>query len=127
MSKKYKEATALIEAVLLAHFPNCFIQKGQPKRPLKIGIFADILTFFPQIEPKHLSAFLCRYTSHPSYQLMIRKGEARVGLDGIICGYVLDKEETHAEKRLQKFNPKSVHGWKTWRIPKPQDAEVVSQ
>lgn len=122
MSRKYKTAIAVIDSVLVAHFPLCFSPKDSPKRPLKIGISADILAYFPELNPKHLSAALSRYTSHPSYQLMIKLDAPRFDLQGKESTRITEKQVAHAETRLEKLNQKSSYDWKKRKIP----ADVLS-
>lgn len=103
MSNKYRKSARLIRAVLVSHFPNCFCPKRTKKRPLKIGIFEDILAYFPEMEKGDLQAALADYTRGPSYQSMMIDGAQRLDLNGAIVGYVTAEEAVIALGRMDKM------------------------
>lgn len=85
-------------------FPNCFVQKGLTKRPIKIGIKKDLLqqarAIYPGMSARRINVFLADYTSGYNYQACIRKGAVRVDLDGNFSGFVSQGEQDFAIRRI---------------------------
>jgi sRNA-binding protein len=103
-------ARATIGAVirfLCYRFPQAFTGRGQPRRPLKVGIHGDLVTALDgAVSPRALKAALRAYTSKPSYLRVLVAGTARVSLDGSPAGTVTSDEETAAKARLAEIaNP----------------------
>ncbi|MGP1924558.1 MAG: RNA chaperone ProQ [Arsenophonus sp. NEOnobi-MAG3] len=91
-----------IIAFLAQRFPHCFIAEGDA-RPLKIGIFQDIvarLTEEDGISKTQLRSALRMYTSSWRYLYGVKEGVKRVDLDGNDCG-VLESE--HVEYACQQL------------------------
>jgi sRNA-binding protein len=82
----------VIRALLAERFPKCFAAKGQAKRPLKIGIHADIRKAAPDISIKELNRGLFDYTAGPRYLEAMTGGAVRVDLDGNDAGTVTAEE-----------------------------------
>jgi ProP effector len=82
--------------ILRRTFPECFSPKR--RRPLKVGIFDDVVeTLDSAAKPAEISAALSRYTTSQSYLRCLRKGAARVDLDGNPVGVVTEREAKLAE------------------------------
>jgi ProP effector len=93
-------AAALI-AVLAEHFPNCFSVYEARRRPLKLGVFEDLLTV--GILPKdELKAALRAYCSNAVYRSRLIAGAARIDLEGKPAGEVT---EVQAWPRKAKKTP----------------------
>lgn len=75
-------------ALLVEHFPKCFAPKGEPKRPLKVGIHEDIKARLPELAQRSLFIALADYTSGSSYLGAMTDGATRVDLDGEPAGIV---------------------------------------
>lgn len=112
MPTKKKPAVSAEELVqlrtaMVLTFPNCFVPKGCMKRPLKIGIQKDLLdkarAIFPGLSIRHIKGFLADYCGGHNYFVAIRKGSARVGLDGTFCGFVTEDEEAYAKLQLKRL------------------------
>lgn len=91
-----------IIAFLAKRFPQCFIAEGEA-RPLKIGIFQDIvarLTEEDGISKTQLRSALRMYTSSWRYLYGVKEGAKRVDLDGNDCG---DLESEHVEYARQQL------------------------
>lgn len=87
---------------LAKRFPQCFIAEGKA-RPLKIGIFQDIvarLTEEDGISKTQLRSALRMYTSSWRYLYGVKEGAKRVDLDGNDCG---DLESEHVEYTRQQL------------------------
>ncbi|MFP3029582.1 MAG: RNA chaperone ProQ [Arsenophonus sp.] len=91
-----------IIAFLAQRFPHCFISEGEA-RPLKIGIFQDIvarLTEDDGISKTKLRSALRMYTSSWRYLYCIREGSKRVDLDGNACGVLETEHVKYACQQL---------------------------
>uniref|UniRef100_A0A3B0LWJ8 RNA chaperone ProQ n=1 Tax=Arsenophonus endosymbiont of Trialeurodes vaporariorum TaxID=235567 RepID=A0A3B0LWJ8_9GAMM len=91
-----------IIAFLAKRFPQCFIAEAEA-RPLKIGIFQDIvarLTEEDGISKTQLRSALRMYTSSWRYLYGVKEGAKRVDLDGNDCG---DLESEHVEYARQQL------------------------
>lgn len=89
-------------AFLAERFPLCFIAEGEA-RPLKIGIFQDIvgrLTDEDGISKTQLRTALRMYTSSWRYLYGVKEGAKRVGLDGDDCGELESEHVEHARQQL---------------------------
>jgi sRNA-binding protein len=80
-----------IIAALAERWPRCFSQK----RPIKIGIHADIVAAggFTADEVAHALRY---YVGKPSYLEAMAKGGDRIDLDGNIAGQVTEAQTRHA-------------------------------
>ncbi|WP_294905028.1 RNA chaperone ProQ [Tatumella sp. UBA2305] len=91
-------------AFLAQQFPQCFCIEGEAK-PLKIGIFQDIVERVPgdsAISKTQLRSALRLYTSSWRYLHGIKAGAARVDLDGNACGELDEQHVEHARKQLEE-------------------------
>lgn len=91
-------------AFLAESFPQCFCIEGEAK-PLKIGIFQDIVERVPeesQISKTRLRSALRLYTSSWRYLHGIKAGATRVDLDGNACGQLDEQHVEHARKQLEE-------------------------
>ena len=88
MSNYYAEALALIEK-LAERWPACFSVYAARRRPLKVGIDADILA--SGIEG-NLSAALRIYVGNSTYQAKLKLGAVRIDLNGEPAGVVTEYE-----------------------------------
>lgn len=89
---------------LASQFPACFCSEGEAK-PLKIGIFQDLIARIPAdsgISKTQLRSALRMYTSSWRYLYGIKPGAARVDLDGLACGELEEQHIEHARKQLQE-------------------------
>lgn len=98
-----------IIAHLSDQFPNCFTIKGDIK-PLKIGIFQDIVERLA--EDEHFSKTKLRlalrlYTASWRYLYSIKEGVNRVDLDGNACDVVTSEQASHALAQLKESKAKA--------------------
>jgi ProP effector len=82
-------------------YPRCFHLYEKRRRPLKVGIHADILTAL-EIAPKALSAALNFYCMNYHYLMACSEGAARINLDGDVSGVVTAEEALCARQRLEQ-------------------------
>lgn len=91
-------------AYLAERFPLCFTAEGEA-RPLKIGIFADLVARIQgeeSLSKTQLRSALRLYTSSWRYLYGIKLGAQRVDLDGNACGELEAQHVEHARKQLEE-------------------------
>ncbi|OZI15071.1 RNA chaperone ProQ [Sodalis-like symbiont of Philaenus spumarius] len=91
-------------AFLAERFPLCFTVEGEA-RPLKIGIFQDLVERVQgeeNISKTQLRFALRLYTSSWRYLYGIKLGAQRVDLDGHSCGELEARHVEHARKQLEE-------------------------
>jgi sRNA-binding protein len=110
MSKKRTRAKALI-AVLAAKFPKCFVVPDTGRRPLKVGIDADILAALSGAIPRtDLIRALAMYCSSYGYLERLLNGAWRIDLQGNPSGVVTADDERHAEAKRAGIKAKRDAG-----------------
>jgi sRNA-binding protein len=87
-SRKRKAAVLATVSLLAERFPSTFFTVEGRRRPLKIGIAADIYEAVPDINKEHLQWALARYCMSPGYLRSLTTGAMRVGLVGDAAGDV---------------------------------------
>lgn len=104
---KFKTSKDII-FYLATQFPQCFSVEGEVK-PLKIGIFQDIVarldddTLFSKVK---LRAALRTYTLSWRYLHSIKADKERVDLDGNPCGVLTAEHVEHARLKLKEGKDK---------------------
>lgn len=91
-------------AFLAERFPLCFSAEGEA-RPLKIGIFADLVERVQgeeNLSKTQLRSALRLYTSSWRYLYGVKVGAQRVDLDGNACGELEEQHVEHARKQLEE-------------------------
>ncbi len=91
-------------AFLAERFPHCFSAEGEA-RPLKIGIFQDLVERVEgemNLSKTQLRSALRLYTSSWRYLYGIKAGAPRVDLDGNPCGELDEQHVEHARKQLEE-------------------------
>lgn len=89
---------------LATHFPNCFSLEGEAK-PLKIGIFQDIIARLNGndiISKTKLRVALRIYTMGWRYLYSIKEGAYRVDLDGNPNDMITKEHVEHAQQLLKE-------------------------
>ena len=98
-------------AFLAERFPHCFSAEGEA-RPLKIGIFQDLVDRVAgemNLSKTQLRSALRLYTSSWRYLYGVKPGATRVDLDGNPCGELDEQHVEHARKQLEEAKaPKTV-------------------
>lgn len=91
-------------AFLAERFPHCFSAEGEA-RPLKIGIFQDLVDRVAgemNLSKTQLRSALRLYTSSWRYLYGVKPGATRVDLDGNPCGELDEQHVEHARKQLEE-------------------------
>lgn len=97
---------------LIEHFPNAFFKKGNQVKPLKIGIFDDIIDFYerldtPPFSKKSLREALSYYSASPAYLNCQKPDTARVDIYGNEVDIVTAEQAKYAHQRYQeRYNKK---------------------
>jgi ProP effector len=96
----HKTIVATVE-LLAEAYPKCFSTYERRRRPLKVGIHADLLAAL-EIAPKALGAALNFYCLNFHYLAACSEGAVRIDLDGEPCGSVTAEEAACAKERLEQ-------------------------
>jgi ProP effector len=99
MSKTARRAriAAVIE-LLCERFPQAFSR--HTPRPLKVGVYADVLAALDAVQPRDLQSALRACTSNARYLRALSAGACRIDLDGKPAGTVTAEDEKVAKARL---------------------------
>ncbi|KTD60143.1 hypothetical protein Lsai_0253 [Legionella sainthelensi] len=92
---------------LIEHFPNAFFKKGSQIKPLKIGIFDDIIDFYerldsPPFSKKSLRDALSYYSASPAYLNCQKENAARIDIYGNEVDVVTQEQAKYAYQRYQE-------------------------
>lgn len=91
----------------IEHFPSAFFKKGNQVKPLKIGIFDDIIDFYerldsPPFSKKSLREALSYYSASPAYLSCQKANVARVDIYGNEIDVVTPDQAKYAYQRFQE-------------------------
>ncbi|MDC9604200.1 RNA chaperone ProQ [Xenorhabdus griffiniae] len=114
-------------AFLAERFPLCFVAEGEA-RPLKIGIFQDIVERIKDEEclsKTQLRSALRLYTSSWRYLYGVKEGAQRVDLDGNMCGELEIEHIEHARQQLAEAKAR-VQAQRSEQRAKKRETENVS-
>ena len=102
MSQTDKRAVQAIHTLLMDRFPHAFPKDYDALRPLKLGIHADILHRWPEVDPVLLRRALANHTGRDGYLLALLhgRGDRRYDLDGQPVGTVTPEERAEAARLL---------------------------
>jgi sRNA-binding protein len=88
-------------ALLAERWPLAFSIREQKRRPLKVGIYADIIAAIDgAATPADIAASLKQYVASTKYLERVRTGKPRAGLDGLPAGKVTAEEEQFAKIQI---------------------------
>ena len=92
---------------LVEHFPQAFFKKSNQVKPLKIGIFDDIIDFYerldtPPFSKKSLREALSYYSASPAYLNCQKADAARVDIYGNEVDVVNTEQANYAYQRFQE-------------------------
>ncbi|CDG21177.1 ProP effector [Xenorhabdus poinarii G6] len=114
-------------AFLAERFPLCFVAEGEA-RPLKIGIFQDIVERIQSeacLSKTQLRSALRLYTSSWRYLYGVKEGAQRVDLDGNTCGELDAEHIEHARQQLAEAKAR-VQAQRAEQRAKKREADNVS-
>lgn len=109
-------------AFLAERFPLCFSAEGEA-RPLKIGIFQDLVERVREanLSKTQLRAALRLYTSSWRYLYGVKVSAQRIDLDGNACGELEQQHVDHARQQLEEAKAR-VQTQRAERNAKKRDA-----
>ncbi len=89
------------------HFPGAFFKQSKQIKPLKLGIFDDIVDFYerldtPPFSKKSLREALNYYSASPAYLNCQKEGVGRVDLYGNEVDIVTGEQAKYAWQRYQQ-------------------------
>ncbi len=92
---------------LIEHFPHAFFKKRNQIKPLKIGIYNDILDFYerldtPSFSKKSLREALNYYSASPAYLNAQKADAARVDIYGNEVDVVTEEQAKYAHQKFQE-------------------------
>ncbi len=101
-----KEKLKVIEW-LTEHFPAAFFSKAKQIKPLKIGLFDDLIDFYERLESPPFSKKLLRealnyYSGSPAYLSCQKANTPRVDLYGNEVDIVTEDQAKYAHQRFQE-------------------------
>jgi ProP effector len=104
MNRKQRKAAGILALVdrLAEQFPNCFSVWERRRRPLRIGIFDDLVAT-GAMAPAQISLALKFYTANAGYCRALQAGADRIDLHGQPAGKVIVDDAVHAAERLQQL------------------------
>lgn len=109
---KYERVLS-VRARLATTFPLCFVAKRNPnKRPLKVGIQAEIIAALPDLIHSDLRAALFDYCHGPTYQRALASGGIRIDLGGQPAGEVTPEQAERARQLMAMY---AERGFKAWQ------------
>ncbi|ELZ3920804.1 RNA chaperone ProQ [Salmonella enterica] len=114
-------------AFLAERFPHCFSAEGEA-RPLKIGIFQDLVERVGgemNLSKTQLRSALRLYTSSWRYLYGVKPGATRVDLDGNPCGELEEQHVEHARKQLEEAKAR-VQAQRAEQQAKKREAAVAA-
>ncbi|WP_318357760.1 RNA chaperone ProQ [Enterobacter sp.] len=114
-------------AFLAERFPHCFSAEGEA-RPLKIGIFQDLVERVEgemSLSKTQLRSALRLYTSSWRYLYGVKAGAIRVDLDGNPCGELEEQHVEHARKQLEEAKAR-VQAQRAEQQAKKREAAAAS-
>jgi ProP effector len=103
--KRYANAIALIE-LLAGFYPATFFVRAPDRRPLKIGIYQDVIAAHPEIDRADLRLCFRVYCGHPLYLRSCKAGADRIDLAGNVSGLVTTEQAAGCKARRQAMNAK---------------------
>jgi ProQ/FINO family len=86
---------------LVRRFPACFMPRGEPVKPLAMGIDAQLFESCPDIDRHALMFFLAEYTSAADYHRAMIVEAARVDLSGAPVSAVTLSNAAYAKHKLK--------------------------
>ena len=118
MSKAKQQERREVIVLLTERFPQCFSVDG-PRKPLKVGIYADIVAALDgAVTPEQLRRGLAAYTGVAGYLRGIVPGASRFDLDGKAAGVVTFEEAAAAKGTMaRKLRPAPAMNPETPLVP----------
>ena len=86
--------------LLVELYPRCFCRTN--RRPLKVGIYEQIISQHPEMSKPQIKRLLKEYTQSPEYWSTLTAGTPRIDLAGNVAGEVTAADEEDARRKIAK-------------------------
>ena len=101
-----KRRALAMQETLVQRFPAAFKPQGQPRLPLKIGIYDDIISLAPDLPEAEVKNAIRLYVNQRFYNRVIIEGAPRVDLNGEPAGLVTAEQAAWAKIKLGRSSAK---------------------
>ena len=81
-------------------YPRCFCRTN--RRPLKVGIYDEVISRHPEMSKPQIKRLLKEYTQSPEYWSTLTAGTPRIDLAGNVAGEVTAADEEDARRKIAK-------------------------
>jgi ProP effector len=81
-------------------YPRCFCRTN--RRPLKVGIYEEVISQHPEMSGPRIKRLLKKYTQCPEYWSTLTAGTPRIDLEGNVAGQVTVTDEADAKQKIAK-------------------------
>jgi sRNA-binding protein len=81
-------------------YPRCFCRTN--RRPLKVGIYEEVISRHPEMSKPQIKRLLKEYTQSPEYWSTLAAGTPRIDLAGGVAGEVTAADEEDAKRKIAK-------------------------
>ena len=81
-------------------YPHCFNHMN--RRPLKVGIYEEVISQRPEMSKPQIKRLLKEYTQSPEYWSTLTAGTPRIDLAGNVAGEVTAADEEDAKRKIAK-------------------------
>ena len=81
-------------------YPRCFCRTN--RRPLKVGIYEEVISQHPEMSGPRIKRLLKKYTQCPEYWSTLTAGTPRIDLEGNVAGEVTATDEEDAKRKIAK-------------------------
>lgn len=102
MKPLYRQIARKTRIELVKRFPQVIMARGEPKRPLAIGICSDLRLAVPDLSGRSIRLFLRDYATGMTYLQAIAAGGPRYALDGTVKGEVSEQAKEIARNRIER-------------------------
>jgi ProP effector len=86
--------------LLVELYPRCFCRTN--RRPLKVGIYEEVISQHPEMSKPQIKRLLREYTQSPEYWSTLTAGAPRIDLAGNAAGEVTPADEEDAKRKIAK-------------------------
>jgi len=92
----------------MSDFKKLYPEVFKSIKPLKVGIYNDLIAIHGEQNKKIIRAILGFWTQHANYLFAVAAGGARYALDGVACGEISAAEIEDAKNKLDKINSAQI-------------------
>lgn len=101
MTQRILRKPRTVRAILVERFPNCFMPKGAPKKPLATSILKMVADACPDLDYREIRYALRDYMGGRTYLRTMVADADRFDLQGRVCGVVSERAAARAAEDLK--------------------------